>query len=110
MPKLGKVTTKLILPSSKPKDEAWVKISKDLVAKDLLAIRATDKSSQEEKQNQVFTILASAIEDWNFVDDKGVKELITPENVQQLKIEDFIKMATFLKIDQIGLTVTKKKT
>ncbi len=110
MPKLGKETTKLVLPSSKPKDEAWVKISKDLVAKDLLAIRATEKSSQEEKQNQIFTILASAIEDWNFLDDKGQKEPITPERMKQLKMEDFIKIGTFLRIDQLGLTITKKKT
>lgn len=97
MPKLIKVEIeRFYLPSTKDapneEDRGWVDIKNKATGGDVLAAGfGTDNLSR------TAGLIASLVTDWNFFDEDGNKEPITPATVALLPPEDFGEVAIKVK-------------
>lgn len=110
MPKLipadRRETKKIILPSSKPDDEAWVEIYTEVLTGDLEQVG----NVADLKGLATVTSIVNLIKDWNFVDENGVKAEINMENVRRLKqIDSMAIVAEVGKIKSTSLGEDVKK-
>lgn len=100
-------TSRLVLPSSTPEDEAWVEIYEDLLVSDVIEL----SNNTENPTKGTISALASIIKDWNFTDKDGNKSEISFDTVKFMTLEDLIfiteKAKAFTKLN--SLADAKKK-
>ncbi len=103
-------TQKIVLPSSKPEDEAWVEVYTEPLADDIIYL----SQFQGEKENSAVASIYRVIKDWNFTEKDGTKSPLTMDNVRRLSINDLVAIIEETQLDKklerlSRLTDSKKK-
>jgi hypothetical protein len=104
MPTLGVFDTeKIILPSSKEGDQAWVVIKTNLTIGDVTGSEGVDKMAAS------FKMLANIIREWNFTDKDGQIVPITEDNIKLMEISDVLEIQKRVKLPTEVMDELKKK-
>lgn len=94
---------RVLLPSSKPEDEAWIDIYTELLVEDSLGLPNDEVAAG-------IIIASRIIKDWAFTEKDGItKQAITSENIKHLTLNDFVFLSGLVSDLKAKLPLSDEK-
>ena len=87
---------KIVLPSSKDGDEAWVEIYTEPLTDDIVFL----SRYQDDKEMATVASIFRVLKDWNFTESDGKKAEVSIENVRRLSINDLASIIEGSQLDK----------